>query len=169
MCLFSCYQYINIIAYIFFFFHINSDYPFNIILQYLPWFEYIWAMLWLQWWNIPHSVYIVCLSNQSVNCIYFLYQILLFKLKTEKHHLHSRSIFSQPRPPPPPHPPPSFKVTFFFFNNFILINAAFHCFCKREMHLIVLKQILSSHSCYTHYITDVQIFNVATDFPVPLS
>lgn len=56
-CLFSCFlflffcfllmcisKYINIIAYIVF--HINSDYPFNIILQYLTWFEYIWAMLW---------------------------------------------------------------------------------------------------------------------------
>lgn len=67
-------KYINNIVYILF--HINSDNPFNIILKHLVWFEYIWAMLWLQWGNIPcyvnsMSIQPIDISIQSVNCIYF--------------------------------------------------------------------------------------------------
>lgn len=66
-----CSAVINIsILYPTFFFHINADYPFNIISQYLSWFEYIWAMLWLKWWKCQCSVCVYSMSIQPINKLY---------------------------------------------------------------------------------------------------
>lgn len=136
-----------------------SDYPFNIILQYLTWFEYIWAMLWLRWRDIPCSVYIVCLFNQSVNCIYFFltrFSFLgLFKKET-------RSIISIVDQCSVGHPP-SFEVTF------VVTNAALHCFCKGKCTLLFghadyFFSLMFSFTVTHIYITDVEILIIATHF-----
>lgn len=93
------------------------------------------------------ALYVYSISIQPISKLYlfFFNQIVLLSLR--KHHLHNRSILSQTSQ--------SFTVNFekSFFSSMRLFTVFFFVFlllvffCKREMHLIVLKQVLSPHLC----------------------
>lgn len=119
-------------------------------------------MLWWQWWNIQCSVYIVCLSNQSVNCIYFSLTRSSFKLKTEQRLRLEISVQSGV---------PKFWSHFFIF--IFLTIAALHClfvkgkapYCFEKTHF----SFFFSHSCsalllYTRISHMIRFFIIATHF-----
>lgn len=118
-------------------------------------------MVWIYMGNVVVTVVkysALCVYSMSIQPINKLYLFSLtrssIKLKPQKHHLHIDQYSGRY--------PQVFKVTFW---NCVLTNAALHCFCKREMHLIVLKLFFSLMFSFTVTHVVSQTFR----FPVPLN